>query len=156
MDAKEKAELLRFLSETHRDQLVDRRKYEWKIIFTVLTFYVLVPATRLEVRIDIFPHSLIYVLFAALAFATTLGLVCVHLGHHKNLRTAERAEAGLQALLKDEPFGFDILPGQPAKDTFCTWIKRGPWQWIWQTIVIMFFAFTSAMITCANGDLLHR
>ncbi len=48
MTPKEKCDVLQFLAQIHRSQFDERRKHEWKVVFTILTFYVLVAAASIK------------------------------------------------------------------------------------------------------------
>ena len=48
---KDKFACWKFISETHRDLHEQRRKYEWKVFFTTITFYVLAVAASYNNKI---------------------------------------------------------------------------------------------------------
>ncbi len=89
--------ICKFLSETHRTRMRDRNGEIWKVIFTVLSFYVLAVAALLRGE---FKDRPLGVLIAA-AFLTpgvaAIGFVFRGLrGNEKNTAIAEQAEASLQ------------------------------------------------------------
>jgi len=41
IDYKDKLDVLKFTAKIHRELFEKRQKYEWRILFTTITFYVL-------------------------------------------------------------------------------------------------------------------
>jgi len=145
MQNSEKIEPLRFMSETHRREVNERRRYEVKIVLTVLTFYVLAGSSRFT---EYFPDNLprwfkviIWGAFIILAIVSSIFLWFVHNANIANKTVAERSEDAIEKLIKGEEANIDLF-----RKPF---IPRGTikWaNWIWEIIAFVIFACGSAII----------
>ena len=125
MDRKDKIDALKFLSETHRSQFNERRKYEWNIIFTTLTFYVLcVPAVfaipiHLLGALFAITSVVILIVFIILDWTIINFLQNLHTANNINKEIAQIAEDKILELIAkdrtDEDIFQDIKPIKPIK-----------------------------------------
>lgn len=149
MEVKHKLECLKFISQVHRSQFDERRRHEWKIVFTLLTFYVFIVAT-IYGRRDPLPSDdlklAVWIIFPVLAVLTTIFLAKVHMANGKNKTFAEKAENAIEELLKgDEPKSLALFCLKDSKN-WVSWRglfksgKQGRWGWVGQ--VVMLFAFS--------------
>lgn len=135
---------LKYLSETNRKLHEIRQKYEWRIVFAVLTFYILAMAALLGLNqsgaetTKLFTHILdsriyLYVGFfiiSIISLASILLLLNIHRANDKNKKIAENAEKEIANYLnvKDRIyFKVDLK-------------KRKLWAPIWQSTIIIIFA----------------
>lgn len=153
METKEKLESFRFLAQIHRNQFNERRKNEWKIIFTILTFYILTAAFRLQNKVTMPPTWIIWVSFILLALLTILYLALTHAAKYKNRSIAHNAEAAILDILNETGSKVNLFndhsPWLPYK-YFEKLKNNNQWEWIWQSIVILLFAIMSALVISAN------
>jgi len=165
---REKLEYLKFISQIHRSQFTERTKYEWKIVSTTLTFYVLSVVAVYSGRITLSNiesggHASIALrliipgmfLFLAAVIAAYLGYV--HMGNNKNKTFAENAEHSIRDLLEDKmPQTLDVFLLEESKH-WVSWDKfwkktsdgkhnRGMSGWIGQAVTIFIFAFTTILL----------
>lgn len=134
----DKFEEYKFISQVHRSQFDERRKYELKIVFTSLTFYVLCVAAKYKEG-GLFPNDfkfklIIWVIFPLLAFFVSIFLFYLHSANKKNKMFAEKAE---NAIIQDLQFPSNNPSGI---NWFWPWPLRVvvPWlnsTWVWQVLV---------------------
>jgi len=161
---KEKLECLKFISQIHRSQFTERSKYEWKIVFTTLTFYVLfivaVYSGKIilpSVKSGILAFLIVPVMSFGLATVIAIYLGYVHISNNKNKTFAENAENAMWNLLKSETpqtlnvFSLEKSKHWVSRDTF--WgkntdgkRKRGRWGWIGQVVTISIFALSTFLL----------
>ncbi len=123
MEIKDKIESLKYLSQIHRQQFDERRKYEWKIIFTVLTFYVLCVSAVYVQKITIKSYEwLIWLFFIILAGAVSEFLRCLHKANDKNKKIAQSAEDTISKLIGNEKTVIESPIKKPEKDD-SSWTK---------------------------------
>lgn len=165
---KEKLECLKFISQIHRSQFTQRTKYEWKIVLTTLTFYVLSVVAVYSNRItlssiefgglaSIDVRLIIAKMFLFLAAVIAAYLGYVHMGNNKNKTFAENAEHAIRDLLEDKmPQTLDIFLLEESTH-WVSWDKfseknpdgkgkRGRWGWIGQVVTIFVFASTTILL----------
>lgn len=142
MTPKEKCDALQFLARIHRSQFDERRKHEWKVVFTILTFFVLVAAAGVKGEFQ--KPLLAGYVFYSLAAISSLFLAFVHHANHLNKIIAQAAESGIQDILNGRSPTLNILP--PKVGVF-SWLCRSGWAWIWQTAVVFIFAHAVAGVT---------
>lgn len=139
-------EILRFISETHRNEFHDRRQYEWKAVMATLTFFVLALAARLsgQVRLpeDCAFRTVVWVVFFGLAFVLSRFLHRLHQGNKTNKRLAEVAENALIEAssnmdLNKELQSAQSVTGHPG----CA-----GWAFWWEAVVIFVFATAAAFL----------
>ncbi|MCK4830221.1 hypothetical protein KA005_81640, partial [bacterium] len=95
MEAKDKLGSLRSLAQIHRGQFDERHRYEWKIIFTILSFYVLSAALSCKkgtaLPTGTWFHWTVWISFITLAALSSVFLAFIHVANHKNISIAENA-----------------------------------------------------------------
>ena len=102
MGQNEQLDALRYLSETHRSLHERRQRYEWRIIFTVITFFVTsvgaVYSEKVRLPKGWVITAMIWVLFLAFAFVTVGFLHFIHTANGRNKSFAEDVETQIMAL----------------------------------------------------------
>ena len=143
MKLDKKLSMLKFLSQTHRNEFNERRKYEWKILFAVLTFYVLAVAAvcKEEFKVvsvlsehpgwkTIFGVVGTFV-FLLLAFVTSCFLFGLHKANDSNKQIAHTVEGIVGSLLQ-----VDMQVPSPLVDKV----------FVYQTITLFIFAVTASAL----------
>lgn len=155
MELKDKIECLKFISQIHRSQFDERRRYEWKIVFTSLSFYVLCVAAVFGGEVTLpssWPFKLaIWIMFLALAVIVATFLASLHTANNVNKGFAENAENAIAAILEGEgPTSSPLfhVPENSCVSWRCFFKSgiRGIWAWRWQVVTLLFFAIASAML----------
>jgi hypothetical protein len=147
---------LKHISETHRDQFNKRREYEWKIIFTLLTFYIVSIATKYGGRVSLPTNctfvSIVWSGFILLAIITSIFLGYIHMANNINKTIAENAEIAIGALINEiflkqeiSLFSFEEKKYWTKWKNFFT-KEGGRWSWITQTITLILFSIISAYL----------
>jgi len=153
--AVDKLEGLKFLTQTHRSEFDERRKYEWKIIFTLLTFYIISIATKYGGNIHLPTDnkflSIVWSGFLALAIITSIFLGYIHMANNKNKTIAENAEEAIGMLINEIPILGMSLFSFEEKKYWTSWKKifeqkSGRWSWVTQTITLIAFSIISAYL----------
>ena len=155
MDLKDRFECLKFISQVHRSQFNERRRYEWKIVFTSLSFYALCVAAVFGGKVTL-PTSwqfklVIWIMFLVLAVVIATFLASLHTANNMNKSFAENAENAIADILEGkDPTTLPLL--SPPKNCRVSWGSlfkseiRGIWAWRWQVVTLLFFAIASAML----------
>lgn len=144
MEAEKKLEHLEFLSKTHRTEFHERRKYEWKITLTTLSFYALAITSTIDStnRALFTNHAQsIWWIFLLLATITAVFLWRIHSANHKNLSYAENAENDIVGLLnckKNDEMNIIHLTRSYWKSLRCI-------MFIMQAAIIFIFAVAAAL-----------
>lgn len=145
MQNSEKIEPLKFMSETHRREFNERRRYEIKIVLTVLTFYVLAGSSRFT---EHFPDNLpcwfkviIWTAFIVLAIVSSIFLWFVHNANSINKTIAERSEEAIEGFIKGKEVTIDLYKKPFWGRTQFKWAS-----WVWEIFTIFLFACGSAII----------
>ncbi len=155
MDLKDKLECLKFISQVHRSQFDERRRYEWKIVFTSLSFYALCVAAIYGGKITLTSSwqfkLVIWVMFLVLAVVIATFLASLHTANNMNKTFAQRAEGAIADILDGKerktlslfspPDNYRVSWGSLFKSDI-----RGIWAWRWQVVTLLFFAIASAML----------
>lgn len=99
----EKLDALKFMSQIHRQQFDERRKYEWKSFYTTLTFFVLIGAAKFNKDV-LFPinakiESFLIVAVIILSFISISFLVAIYRANSKNKSIAHNSEDLIRALI---------------------------------------------------------
>lgn len=153
MDRQEMISALQFVSTTQRDAFDGRRRYEWRILFAVLSFDVLTVGAKMKLNLDLSEQSFfIWYAYIGLAVISSIFLSFIHRAHHWNKCIAHRAEKAIVDILKG---------GQPSAENLELYSKPGPffcigaflnpgksgaWAWFWQTVILLMFAIASAFL----------
>lgn len=99
----DKIDCLKFLSQTYRLQINENRKYEWKMIFSLLSFYVVCSAASLGGKIFL-PNNIIfkwtiYIIFFGLAFSMVSSLLKLELETIQSQINAEDVEKNIKFIV---------------------------------------------------------
>ena len=143
---------LKFLSETQRSLHEKRQKYEWKIIFASLTFFVASVVAVYSEKIYL-PETnlikvLIWVLFLSFAFVTVCFLRSIHTANARNKSFAEDVEQNIIAMVNQQP----IEKIEFSMDRF----RKTYWAFYWQAFLIAFLAIAAAtMLTFSKPTKLN-
>jgi len=156
MTPERKLEYLKLISQTHRSQFDGRRGYEWKIVLTLLTFYVLSVTAKYKYPNDIQlpPCWWVWFIICLLTGITIIYLANVHMANNKNKTFAERAEGAIVEILKGEDPErlLDLLFS--LSDEHCKyWVSwHGFFKhickgyWFLQSLTLSIFAIVSAYL----------
>jgi len=133
-------ESLKFISETHRALHAKRQQYEWRIIFTVLSFYVLSVAAvySKEATNPDFQwfKSIVWGVFITLSIISSIFLWYVHNANAKNKSYAEEAEKKLVEYMNTKK--------EVILEFSNTNVRIAMWAFIWQTSTLLLVAIASS------------
>ena len=120
---------LKHLSSIHRGQFDERRKYEWKVLLSTLSFYVLPAFAKFSNNIKL-PEgqifkSAIWIFFLFLAIAAINYLRKFHKANDENKSRAQKAEEAIAKLIN-----FEL-------DTESKTDKMKQWSLLWQSTIIL-------------------
>jgi uncharacterized membrane protein YbhN (UPF0104 family) len=148
-------EQAKFISQTQRGLHKQRQLYEFKVVFTILTFYVLATATVINQRAS-FTSSLVFdvlvwCFFLIITITSSIYLYELHKANRINIDIAENAERVIGFTLEREkwPIYPDYLKKAEAekekreKDRKKMFFGK---NWVWQTIIMFIFAVSTAFI----------
>ena len=152
----EKINALKHLSDIHRDQFNERRRYEWKAFLTLLTFYVLCVAGKYGTTNN-FPDIdntvfkiLVVLVFIGVGILTSLFLAAVNMKNNINKGYAEQAERSIEKILKGEEH--QPIHHPTPEERWITWKgafknhRNGMWSWAWQSVILLIFGISSAIL----------
>ena len=160
-------DIAKFISETHRGLHRQRQPYEFKVVFTVLSFYVLSTATVLSEKLN--PQALqslsifIWIFFMGVAGMATIYLYRLHAANRTNICMAENAERILITQIENED-----NPQIYVKPSHRNYNRKSPdpmtyeANWLCQSALIFIFALATAFIITSNaassndGDKSHQ
>ena len=150
MDMNAAIDFCRFVSRTNRNAFQERKKHEWRIVFSVLTFYVSVAALKVTKGVAL-PNTLwLWVVHLALALATIVFLKFIHTANNTDKNIAHNAEHGIQEMLNTGQA--DALALFNVDRSLFPWRgliapgEGGLWSWFWKAILILIFAIVSAAL----------
>lgn len=153
MNRNGKFECLMFISQIHRSQFDERRRYEFKILFTSLSFYVFSVAAiyggKITLPIDLRLKLMVWIMFIAIAGVTSIFLANVHMANHKNKRFAEKAENAIAELSEVKEFTSLFSASNNYWVSWGSLFKRGirgRWAWFWEVVTLFSFSIASAML----------
>ncbi len=141
MNKKNQTDLLegyKFLSRNHRTLHNQRRKYEWKVVFTILTLFVLTVSAFYTNNFKIsndhkyFVFVLVLLSFVSLIIISYKFLKLLHKANAKNKQIAEYSEDNLNKLINKKELIFENF--QNMHPNFDSWAFR------WQILTIILFA----------------
>ena len=148
-------ENLRHLSSTHRSLHDQRRKIEFRVLFTILTFYVAVAGFALselseKVNLpDAITNWAVWIVFGAAAAISSIYLRRLNKSNLLNMNVAEKAEDEIAGVLYDRGYRGPKSEIEKARAE-----SRGKhkllWRnanWLWQASMVIIFAFAAAVIT---------
>ena len=100
MDKKDMISALEFVSTTQRKEVYTRRIYEWKIIFTVLTFDVLTAGAAIKLGTDLSGSAaLVWRVYLGLTIISIIYLQRLYRNNRLNKDAAHKAEHAVVAIL---------------------------------------------------------
>ena len=135
---------LKHMSQIHRSQFDERRRTEWKIVFTILAFYIGIIVARINgVKLpNIWLVFVVWIFLIVLAYITIRYLQKIHESNHTNKMIARKAEDAIVKILNGEKPILNILPNKNQNE----WKDWQKWSWYWQSTMISFIAIFSAII----------
>lgn len=108
----DRIEALTHLSQVHRGQFDERRKYEWKAFVTLLTFYVLCVASKYagksRIPDNLLFNIIVWIAFIGIAVLTSLFLARVNIANKINKGIAKSAEDLEREMLKGTSVSLDV------------------------------------------------
>lgn len=141
-----KVQSLMHLSEIHRNAHNERRRFEYRVLFTTLSLYVLTAAAKVQ---GVFPSKrvsriefAIWFLFLGLSVIAGFFLGRLHRANRINLDIGEAAEAELTALFDLEQLNQSRADAEDKR----------PWEHsalAWQAATLLITAIGSAYIVTA-------
>lgn len=142
MEDKALVDLHKTISQIHRSQFDERRRYEWRVLTYSLGIYVAVLVGKYTGEVK-FPSSpafawAVWIVFISLALASAAYLWCVHVANKVNQRFAHAAEDALMCLSKEESYKAvrNSLPG----------VVGFHWALVWEVVVLVLVAVGTAWI----------
>ena len=165
LDPVAKADLAKFISETHRAQFDERRRHEFQTLFVTLAFYGLCAAAalseenRLPKDVPLGLYALLVFLFVAVV--TSLRLAAMHHAGNKNKSFAENAEDFICRHLSGEATAIDRCDVFTLREKYWTaWrpvvytkkpsghrqARIGLVVWVAQTLLLFAFAAVAAFV----------
>jgi hypothetical protein len=151
----EKVDVLKHISQIHRQQFDERRKYEWKAFYTTLTLYVLIAVSKFDNDLNvpknqIFKYFLIIIVIA-LGILSIGFLISVFKANRINKTIAHNSEDVIRELLIDSQSSseWDIYNERkliltPKPDTMKTHNKY--WAPVFQISTIVAIGIMTIMI----------
>lgn len=165
-DDKDKLESLKFISQTHRALFDERRKIEWKIIFTYLSFYIGIITARYSGKLDetfkalhenIYFEIVIAIAFLFITIITIVYLGFIHIANNKNKYFAENAENTIVKIIANQSNDGAILNiFSPSTTHWISWkgvftkMKKGEWSWICQCNLLLAIVIASLVSLFLN------
>lgn len=143
MTDSERAEQLRFLSQTHRTSHEQRRQLEVRVLIITLSTFGLFAFGALKgeitLKFTLVLDIAIWHLFFLLALFSTLYLRKIHAANSINIRLAEAAEDELAEIARAAKYN-QILKERVQYD------RNQFWSWEWQAVIIFIVACASAFL----------
>jgi hypothetical protein len=147
MELKDKLDCLKYISQIHRSQFDERRKIEFKILFSTLSFYILSVAAIYGGKVQLPSNWMfifaIWVVLSGVAVITVIYLLSIHKACNMNKTFAENAEHAIDDLIQgNEPTTLPLFSTKNSqywvgKGDFCK-KEAGRAAWIWETITVIF------------------
>lgn len=154
---------LQYLSQTHRNEFNERRKCEYKVLLSLLTFFVLCAVSTLSDKIKIPNDSLLFIRFIWIIFSLTAiifskYLIDLHSANNINKKIAEISEGKIADILEiSSKKNEDFLPLSDKikkhlqillwKDVLNPRSKRrGLWACRTQVLMVWLFAISAAFL----------
>ena len=149
----ERFDALKFLSETHRSLHEKRQKYEWKIIFAVLTLFVASVGAVYSQKVYLpeggLIKAIIWVLFLSFALVTVCFLRSINTANTRNKSFAEDVEGQIRALVNQQPVS-DLTFSMEK-------FRKSYWAFYWQAFLTIFLAVAAAiLLTCLKPIVLNN
>ena len=168
----EKLDGLKYLSQIHRQQFDERRKYEWKTFFTCVTIFVLLGAAQLKMEIFVWndPCIRLALVFAVLFIIVICicFLISVTRANRINKTFAKNAENLIEDMLMEKPkLIFDIFgrkveqneqryeENNPAKKKKWSFFKSGIWALVYQIAILIVIGIATILILISQVPCCH-
>lgn len=153
MDQNEQFDALKYLSETHRLLHEKRQKYEWKIIFAVLTFFVATVGAVYSQKVYLpeggLIKGIIWILLLSFALVTVGFLRSIHTANGRNKSFAEDVERQIMALANKQPVSDVAFSMKKFRKTY--------WAFYWQDFLTILLAVAAAtMLTYTKPKALNE
>ena len=134
-DFERNRDFCKFISETNRNAFENRKRHEWRLLISVLTFYVLAIALKLQGQIRVpegWVSLAVPVAFVAAALLFVVFLFFTHAANTRNKDIAHRAEHFYLALCNGndpfpEEFNKQDLMSQPFFQPVPPAVEKGCW-----------------------------
>jgi len=140
----------KFTSETNRRAFQARKQHEWKIIFSVLTLYILSAALKLKDGFQFPVGWLFYSAYGLVALLTIIFLKFIHTANNTNKYIAHNAEHAIQSLLNGNDLGqLDLFKVDKQLFPWKSLIepgKGGLWDWFCKSVLIGVVALVSGIV----------
>ena len=145
----ENLEALQFLSETHRALHKQRQMYEFRVLFTTLSFYGISVGAGLTEIANIPPDKTLLVWTGLLGMGAlvSLFLFSLHQSNRRNLYLAEKCEVVMINQLRECGYDVGIMPSDKEDQTDPIKIQAPRFEknWIWQSLIVFGFAILAAV-----------
>jgi hypothetical protein len=145
----ERIDILKHLSSIHRSQFDIRQKLEWRIIFTALSFYVLVPVAitskQIHLQSDWWFILPLYLLFTG---SILFFLTRIQKAHNQNKLAAEMAEDILWNMTEQNPIEIFARPRLRSRAAY---IRNQASIFFWLQCVIIGLFATVSYFSIATG-----
>lgn len=148
MEPKEKLETLRYLSQMQRTEHHTRQKFEWRLLFTNLTFYALsaVAIYKEKIQICSSKYWIVFGILLMTVFMSSIYLAFIHRSNCKNKSRAHKAEKAIEEILKNSDPTVDLEPDQKS-----WFFQPGRWSWVCESSLLFLFAMAAGMVICLKG-----
>src|SRR5215831_9194487 len=159
----ERIDVLKHLSSIHRSQLDEHQKLEWRVIFTALSFYVLVPVAFKSKPIQL-QNSWWFILLLYLLFTTSILFFLYRIlkAHNQDKAAADLADDLLWNMTEQNP---SEIFARPRFGNRAAYIRSGASIFFWlQCVIIVLFGtvscfsaviWTSKVTPATNGGLMQ-
>ncbi len=154
-----KLDCLKFISQIHRDQLIERRKYEWQIFYATLSFYIVFIYIVLSGKVNLpswVPKPVWGTILILIAIIVIRFLNYLHRANNTNKAFAEYAEDAIGEMSGDSPF--KALSENAENTGEIRWGKLlklnidGIWGWCCQVHILLLFSIVSATLVTESFD----
>ena len=162
-DAALTVDILKYLSSTHRAEFQSRKKFEWRVFFTVPMAFAVITAgvwsnnATINQGLETLSAWFVWIVFIITALITCVLLYFLHLSHEVNKSAAHPAELHLQAIY-NQISGLETEQPLSALKMFSERspvikfenphksIKAGPWGFISEGLIILIIAGVCACL----------
>jgi hypothetical protein len=141
--AAERIDVLKYLSTVHRGQFDIRQKLEWRVIFTALTFYIVIPVgvTTNNINLPTEWSRVLYIIFTVIILSF---LWRIQKAHRTNKHAAEMAEDLMwESVGKNPDDIFQRSALRDSKDRSKYIFRRASLFFVYQVLMLLFFAVIS-------------
>lgn len=145
MEDKDKIDGLLQLAKIHRDQFDERRRTEWKLVFTVLAFYFSLITVKITKQINLKndQYWITALVIFGIAIVAGVYLAFIHNANHKNKSAAGNAENAAEELLGYKGKIFKKTKEITKKHPWFNWSSFSQWLLIGFISLGTYMIFTS-------------